>query len=148
MQTVWCQAGMAQNVRIWLTICDTCHTLDDVMKTTVLAPIVLLLALAVTAPAMGALSGGVDMRGGGSCRSISQYISDNWWDLRSFMTSDFGARKPRSNDFRCISPDATDGLVSKPVPGHSGMLQCYGRGADPKICCDRDLAACVQFSGH
>ncbi len=111
------------------------------MKTTVVTPILLILALALPPSALAAISGGVSAGGGGNCRSISQYIADNWYDLRSSMTDDFRARKPRSNDFRCLSPDVTQGLISKPVPGHSGMLQCFGRGADPKICCDRDLQA-------
>lgn len=117
------------------------------MKTIVLTSTLLLLALALPSPAMAALSGGVGLGGGDNCRSISQYISDNWYDLRSYMSSDFGAKKPRSRDFRCLSPDVVEGLISKLVPGHSGMLQCFGRGSDPKICCDRNLQACVQYSG-
>lgn len=117
------------------------------MKTTVVTPILLLLALALPSSAISAMSGGIGTGGGANCRSISQYISDNWWDLRSYMASDFGVKKPRSSDFRCLSPDVVQGYVSKPVPGHSGMLQCFGRGADPKICCDRNLQACVHYSG-
>ncbi|MCZ6870944.1 MAG: hypothetical protein O7G84_15685, partial [Gammaproteobacteria bacterium] len=114
------------------------------MKTTVVTPILLLLALALPPPASAALSGGA---GAGDCRSISQYIADNWWDLRSYMGGDFGAKKPRSRDLRCLSPDVVQGHISKPVPGHSGKLLCFGRGSDPKICCDRNLQACVQYSG-
>ena len=128
-------------------MCNGCHTLGDVMNTTVLKSILMLLAVTFTTPALGAMSGGVGVGGGANCNSISRYISDNWWDLRSYVTSDFAARKPRSKDFRCLSGEVTDGLISKPVPGHSGMLQCFGRGEDPKICCDRDLQACVQYSG-
>jgi len=117
------------------------------MKTMILTPFLLLLALPLPSPVMAALSGGIGVGGATDCRSLSQYISKNWYDLRSYMSSDFGAKKPRSRDFRCLSPDVVEGLISKPVPGHSGMLQCFGRGADPKICCDRNLQACVHYSG-
>ena len=117
------------------------------MKMTLFTPTLLLLTLALPSPAMAALSGGVGVGGAMDCRSLSQYISKNWFDLRSYMSSDFGTKKPSSRDFRCLPPEVVQGHISKPVLGHSGMLQCFGRGSDPKICCDRNLQACVQYSG-
>jgi hypothetical protein len=124
------------------------HTLEDAMDRTIFRPILLLLTVALPAFALGAVSGGFDRGAGADCRSVSQYVSDNWWDLRSVMAADFGARKPRQNDLRCVSPTVTQEMRVVRVPAHSRTLQCYARGAAAGVCCDRGLNACVSYSGQ
>ncbi|MEJ2133458.1 MAG: serine hydrolase, partial [Gammaproteobacteria bacterium] len=75
-----------------------------------------LVTVALPAFALGAVSGGFDRGAGADCRSVSQYVSDNWWDLRSVMAADFGARKPRQNDLRCVSPTVTQEMRVVRVP--------------------------------
>lgn len=111
--------------------------------------IVLTLTLAAAGPVTGAVSVGYGPFGGSDCRSIANYVADNWWDLRSYMTSDFGATgRPKGSDFKCVSPALARDLVAKPVPGHQDVLQCFASGSQPGICCDRDLQSCVSYAGH
>lgn len=108
--------------------------------------LVLVLTLTLTSPALGAISGGGQF-GGGGCRPLTNYIVDNWWDLRSYIASNLNVARPNRKNFACVDPRLTQELAPRIVPGHVNALQCF-RGRDAKICCDHDLQACVAYSGQ
>ncbi len=106
--------------------------------------IMLLLAGTLIAPETNAaLSGSV---GVGSCDTVARLLARNWWDVKDVMLAgEKRKRKPRTGDFKCISPRYTRGMMQTTIPAMRNELVCFTSKQYPAICCDARMQSCASL---
>ena len=114
-----------------------------VMRNSTLIFIFVLINVALTPRIEAAISGSV---GAGSCDAVTRLLSRNWWDVKDVMSAgEKKKRKPRTGDFRCISPRYTRGMMQTTIPALRNELVCFTSKQYPAICCDARMQSCASL---